>query len=194
MSDYFVDGGSALHNKLGITDGDLLRKREDDLVALRISEVLSEPAPHEFNFDYLLALHRRLFGEIYGFAGQIRTVNIMKPDGEAPFAYADFIPREATRIFARLKHDRYLVDLNKGEFVQKISDFAADLNALHPFREGNGRTIRLFLVLLAKHAGYIVDYSQVSHDDVVLADKMAFGGNYSALIKVYDRIITPIDM
>ena len=141
MSDYFVDGDGALPNKLGITDENLLRKREDDIVALHISEVLNEPAPREFDFDCLLALHRRLFGEIYDFAGQIRTVNLMKPDEEAPFAYAEFVPSEAVRIFTQLKHDRYLVGLKKAEFVQKISALAADLNALHPFREGNGRTI-----------------------------------------------------
>lgn len=191
MSDYFVDGDGALPNKLGITDENLLKKREDDIVALHISEVLNEPDPREFDFDYLLALHRRLFGEIYDFAGQIRTVNIMKPDGEAPFAYAEFIPSEAARIFTQLKHDRYLVGLKKAEFVQKISALAADLNALHPFREGNGRTIRLFLALLAKHAGYIIDYSQVSHEEVILADKLAFGGKYDAIVKLYNRITTP---
>lgn len=191
MPDYFVDGDGTLHNKLGIVDENLLKKREDDIVALHISEVLNEPDPREFDFDYLLALHRRLFGEIYDFAGQIRTVNIMKPDGEAPFAYAEFIPSEAARIFTQLKHDRYLVGLKKAEFVQKISALAADLNALHPFREGNGRTIRLFLALLAKHAGYIIDYSQVSHEEVILADKLAFGGKYDVIVKLYNRITTP---
>ena len=139
----------------------------------------------------LQQIHAYLFGGLYDFAGQIRTVNLMKPDGEAPFAYAEFVPSEAVRIFTQLKHDRYLVGLKKAEFVQKISALAADLNALHPFREGNGRTIRLFLALLAKHAGYIIDYSQVSHEEVILADKLAFGGKYDVIVKVYNRITTP---
>lgn len=90
-------------------------------------------------------LHERLFGKVYPFAGQIRTVNITKQDSSIPFCYAGFIEPEANRIFKDLEVKNYLKNETKAEFVDNIAELAMDLNALHPFREGNGRTIRFYL-------------------------------------------------
>ncbi len=106
-------------------------------------------------------LHGRLFGKVYPFAGQIRTVNITKQDSSIPFCYADFIESEANRIFKDLEAENYLKNETKAEFVNNIAELAMDLNALHPFREGNGRTIRFYLQLLANNAGYLLDYNEV---------------------------------
>ena len=143
MADYFVEGGDVLENKLGITDSEQLREAEEDVFSDTAADILNEDLSDAIlDFNFFKQLHGRLFGKVYPFAGQIRTVNITKQDSSIPFCYADFIEPEANRIFQDLEVKNYLKNETKAEFVDNIAELAMDLNALHPFREGNGRTIR----------------------------------------------------
>lgn len=187
MADYFVDGDDVLENKFGITDQQELKEAEQDIVTKKTATLMSE-ATTVFDFKFLLHIHKVLFEDIYSFAGKIRTVDIAKPEANAPFAYAKYIESEAERIFSELKSKVYLVSLDKQVFVQEMANLAAALNALHPFREGNGRAIRLFLMLLADHAGYLLDYSQVSSKVIIEADRFAFEGDSKPLIAMYERV------
>lgn len=187
MADYFVDGEDVLENKLGITDARELKAAEQDIVTNNTVSLLNA-AVTTFDFAFLLHVHRVLFHNIYDFAGQVRTVDIAKPDAKAPFAYAQLIGAESMRIFNNLSGANYFVELNKRDFVKKITLLAAELNALHPFREGNGRSIRLFLILLADHAGYLLDYSLVSSEELISADKLAFEGNMEPLFAMYKKV------
>lgn len=189
---YFVEVGGALPNKLGIDDPEALQNAEYDLVAKNISKVIQEELPKKFDFGYLLDLHRQLFGEIYDFAGKPRTVNISKPDSPAPFCYSDFIEPEANRIFSELERESYFTKLNQPQFVEKLAWLSSELNALHPFREGNGRTTRLSLSLLAKNAGYFVDFNLASRRAILYADAEAFAGNLAPLKNLYRQIVEKI--
>lgn len=191
MADYFVDGNDLLINKLGITDRQELESIEQDIVTKKTAILLTEELTM-FDFNNLLRIHKVLFEDIYDFAGKIRTVDITKPKASTPFAYAKFIKTEAERIFLELKTKSYLVGLDKSTFVQEIVILSANLNALHPFRDGNGRTIRLFLILLAEHAGYLLDYSQVSSTELIKADKLAFEGDSKTLIAMYQKVTIKI--
>jgi Protein involved in cell division len=191
MSDYFVDGDDILKNKLGIFDSQQFRVAEQDITAKKTACLLDE-APTIFDFEYLRHIHKVLFENIYSFAGQIRTVDIAKPEAKVPFAHAKFIESGSERIFSDLQNKNYLVGIDKQLFVREIANISADLNALHPFREGNGRTIRLFLILLADHAGYLLDYSQVSAKELINADKLAFEGNSGSLYAMYKKITIEI--
>lgn len=186
---YFVEVGGALTNKLNISDPQELENIEYDITAQNSQKVLKEFHPKVFDFDLLLDLHRQLFQDIYDFAGKVRTVNISKPDSPVPFCYCDFIPAEANRIFIELKNDKYLVGLDQPEFVEKLAYFASELNALHPFREGNGRTTRLFLDLLCNHAGYLIDFNFASRRAILYADTQAFAGNLQPLRDLYRQIV-----
>lgn len=189
MADYFGDGDDALENKLGISDPQKLKEIEQDLVTKKTAALLGETSPTVFDFSYLKRIHKILFEDVYNFAGQVRTVDIAKPNSIAPFAYARFIEPESKRIFDDLKRKNYLVGINRQSFVREIANLAAELNALHPFREGNGRAIRLFLILLANHAGYLLDYSQVSSKELINADKLAFEGNMQPLLAMYEKVV-----
>jgi cell filamentation protein len=193
VTDYFTDDDSQLQNKLGITDSEQLVAKEQEIVAQKSALILAENPPNQLNINYLKYIHRVLFEDIYDFAGQFRTVDIMKPDSNVPFAHAEFIQPEIQRIFRELTNQYYLRGLPDESFIDKIAELAADLNALHPFREGNGRTIRLFLIILADQAGFLLDYSQVSSTELITADKLAFEGNISSLIKVYKLITENIN-
>lgn len=189
---YFVETGETLANKLGITDAKELESVEYDLTAKKTQEILKSDTPKVFDFQLLLDLHEALFSEIYDFAGKVRTVNISKPDNPVPFCYTDFIPNEAERIFWELARDKYLVGLGHDKFVNKLTYYASELNALHPFREGNGRTTRLFLDLLCNNAGYFVDYDLASRRAILYADTEAFAGNLEPLHDLYRQIVIKI--
>ncbi|MFO0955287.1 MAG: Fic family protein [Candidatus Saccharibacteria bacterium] len=189
MTDYFTDDDSVLENKLGISDPKALQDAEQDIVTKKTARLLTEKPPTQFDFNYLKYLHKILFEDIYDFAGKIRTVDIAKADSSVPFAHAPFIIVEGERIFEDLRGKQYLADLGKQTFIKEITRLAAELNALHPFREGNGRTIRLFLILLADHAGYLLDYSQVSAGELIDADKRAFEGGMDPLLNVYQKVV-----
>lgn len=189
---YFVEVGGVLSNKLDIDDPEKLQNTEYDLVAKNISKAIQDKLPEKFDYIFLLELHQQLFGEIYDFAGKPRTVNISKPDSPVPFCYCDFIESEANRIFSELKRLNYLANLEKPEFIEQLTWLSSELNALHPFREGNGRTIRLFLSLLAKNDGYFIDFSLASHDAIIYADRCAFAGDLTPLRDLYRQIIEPL--
>lgn len=189
---YFVECGDIMPNRLGIDDPNKLEVIEYDITASKTKDILVDYHPKALDFSCLLDLHRRLFEDIYDFAGQIRTVNIAKPDSPVPFCYADFILQESSRIFSELSRDNYLVGLEQLEFSQKLAYYASELNALHPFREGNGRTTRLFLDLLCNNAGYLIDFSLASRRAILYADTEAFSGNLAPLEDLYRQIIIKI--
>lgn len=189
---YFVETDDVLANKLGISDAQELERREYKITNDKIGEALATAHPRIFDFNLLLDLHRQLFDDIYTFAGKIRTVNISKPDSPIPFCYVDFISSEANRIFGELAQDQYLVGLSHPDFVEKLAYYASELNALHPFREGNGRTTRLFLLLMAKNAGYLIDYSLASRRAILYADTTAFAGDLAPLRDLYRQIVIKI--
>ena len=190
MSEYFTEYDDILENKLGITDPLLIKQMEEEIVPVRTAEVFSSFHIAEFNFEALKLIHKKLFSDIYQMAGQVRTVDMVKGGSSVPFCYVQFIEQEQQRIFSTLKQDHFYIGLAREEFVHKIAWLASELNALHPFRDGNGRTIRAFLVLLAAHAGYELDYSKVDKDELIEADIVAFRGSIVILETIFRRIIS----
>ncbi len=83
----------------------------------------------------------------------------------------------------------WLSQMRARRLLREIANLSAELNALHPFCEGNGRTIRLFLILLADHAGYLLDYSQVSSKELIEADTSAFEGDLKPLLAMYEKVV-----
>ena len=187
MSDYFTD--DILENKFGITDVAMLHKIEERIVADQTSALLSRGCSGVPDLGFFKSVHACLFEQIYDFAGKFRTVDIAKHDSMVPFCYARFIDSESARIFTQLEGRHYLVGMERQGFIEQMAGLAGELNALHPFREGNGRTIRLYLILLADRAGYLIDYSRVSARGIIRADKEAFEGDISRLVELYDKVV-----
>ena len=79
--------------------------------------------------------------------------------------------------------------MSREKFIARLVIFAADLNALHPFREGNGRTIRLFLTLLARRCGFDLAYDAIHSEEMMTADILAFQGDFSLLTEMYEQIV-----
>ena len=150
----------ALENKLGITDSATLAREEERITKTRAAElcVLGLLDSYEVGtFAGLAQIHAYLFGEVYDFAGQIRTVNIAK----GGFRFAPVMYLEAA-----LAHIDHMPQATFDEIVEKY----VEMNIAHPFREGNGRSARLWLDAMFKAAlGQVVDWSRVDKEDYLLA-------------------------
>ena len=189
MSEYFTSYDDVLENKLGITDPRVLKQMEEEIVPFRTAEIFSSFQSATLDFDTLKRIHFIMFSDLYQMAGQVRSVDMVRGENKIPFCFTQNIDQEQKRIFATLKHDNYYIWLERAEFVKKIAWLSSELNALHPFRDGNGRAIRNFLILLAAQAGYELDYSKVDKDELIEADVRAFLGDLKSLENVYTIVV-----
>lgn len=187
MSDYFVDGEIILPNKLGVYDAEDLKKAEEEIVTARMAELTNKPIHDEIDFDMLQNIHKKLFSDIYDFAGKIRTVRIAK--GDSVFCYPEFIDAQRQKIFALLKDRNYLKGLEVEAFVRQFAVLTGELIALHPFREGNGRAIRFFLKLLAEQAGWYIAYEDIDASELLDADIKSFNGDPVPLMRLIRKNI-----
>lgn len=179
-SDPHIDENGVLKNKLGATTNEMLEDRERDITALRIAMLKANPISGNFDLKHLKAIHRFIFSPIYHWAGQIRQCSLSK--GETVFTFPERIEPELNKIFKQLKRENYLQGLNKENIAKKLAFYLGELNAHHPFREGNGRVQRIFISDLAYQAGYKLDFSHISQDEMIEASILAFRkADYSLL-------------
>lgn len=156
-ADPYLDPTSGvLRNKLGVHDAGLLARIEADTSFLRDAELKRTILPGLFDLAHLRAFHRCLFGDVYPWAGEIRTVDIART---AYFAHWRHIEPYAEHILGVLKEEHLLAGACREDFLDRFTHYFAEVNALHPFREGNGRTQRAFFRQLALHAGWRVDFA-----------------------------------
>ncbi len=150
----------ALENKLGITDSSELARVEERISKSKALELFERGLLDTFEvgtFKGLSQIHKYLFEEIYDFAGQIRTVNIAK--GNFRFAPVMYLS-------AALEHIGQMPQSTFDEIIEKY----VEMNVAHPFREGNGRSTRLWLdTILKKELRQVIDWSKVDKEDYLLA-------------------------
>lgn len=163
---YLLRGTAVLRNRPGITDPTALAGFELTVSLARVAELERTPIDGSFDLDHMCAIHRHIFQDVYDWAGQIRTVNIAKG---MPFCRHDAIESEAARVFGAIAEDDYLVGLTWSVFVRKLAEHWGEGNALHPFREGNTRTQRVFFGQIAIVAGWPVDWSKIDYPAFVEA-------------------------
>ncbi|WP_375661688.1 type II toxin-antitoxin system protein adenylyltransferase VbhT [Bartonella sp. CR127HXZ] len=172
-----------MYNRLGIKDEATLQRVESTISYVKSFEFVHTPIRGEFDLNYMKEIHRRLFGDIYEWAGQVRLVDIAK--GNSMFASYNQIESYAPKITQKLAKEQYLCGLGAYDFSQRAGYYMGELNALHPFREGNGRTQREFMVQLAREAGYHINWKGIERQEMTRASIEAHFGNseyLSALI------------
>ena len=183
---YCYQDSCILKNKLGIRNKEQLEEAERNITALRILQLKTGELRGEPNFKYLCKIHKHIFGDIYSWAGKIRTVDISKGN---MFCNSQFILENAEDIFNRLKKENYLQDYKEvDKMSERLAYYLSEINALHPFREGNGRAQREFIIVLARRAGYVVDFSKVSQEEMIQASEKAFYCDYSHMNDIFSRI------
>ena len=141
--------------------------------------------------QHLQEFHRFLFRDLYDWAGKTRTVDISR-DG-IPFCSWRFVDDEASAILEHLAQDRWLIGLKRSKFVERLAYYYGELNARHPFREGNGRTQRAFLRQLSGAAGWRLAWSALNKDANVAASRHNLRtADHQQLITVLDPVVTRI--
>src|ERR1700730_1352727 len=153
---YLYPGTSVLKNLRGLTDPQQLERFEARRTHQRIAELIDNPLVGEFDLAHLKAIHLYIFKDVYEWAGQYRTVNISK--GGHLFGLANFLEPSLQEVLTNLAAEKHLVNLNADTFAGRAAYFLGELNAAHPFREGNGRTQREFIRELGLKAGHYIDW------------------------------------
>ena len=183
---YCLPNSSVLKNKLGIEDEQELEKAEREVTGLKAVQFSQNPFSGELDFSYVKRLHKWLFEDIYEWAGEIRRIDISKGN---IFCQHDLIEVNAEALMNELKNEDYLASKTKEEMIERLAYYLGDLNSIHPFREGNGRVQRLFIIELASRAGYELDFSKVTPKEMIKASDKAFNHNYSALEAIISRTL-----
>lgn len=164
---YCYPGSDVLINKLNIKDNQLLSEAERKIVLTKSYELRKNSKIGDFDLNHFLEIHKFLFEDIYPFAGKFRNENIAK--GYFSFAEWQYIEPEIKRLFDKLKAENYLQGKSREELVKGLAYYLSELNVLHPFREGNGRTIREFIRELAFFNGYVLDLQNTTSDELLKA-------------------------
>lgn len=186
-SDNCYEGTTCLINKMDIRDESELAETESALTLANISLLEQEPIEGNFDFAHYKAIHKFLFEDLYDWAGELRTVNLSKQGTR--FVPADEIERIGNAMFARLEKADYFRQDDFDTFVGHITEFYCDTNLLHPFREGNGRTQRVFLTQLIRHAGYTIDFGSVDMEELMIATIHAANGVTDYVERIFREAI-----
>ena len=186
---YVYPGSACLRNRLGIRDPDALARIEANQTAIILAQVARVRLVGRYDLAHLRAFHRRIFGDIYTWAGELRTVPISKD--QSLFALPEHIEPYLRRAFSELAGERFVRECSREEFVDRITHYHAELNAVHPFREGNGRTQRAFLAQLARDAGYHIAWERLDAKRNVEASRASLQGDNRLLRTTLDELVEP---
>jgi cell filamentation protein len=182
--DYCYPGTTVLKNKLDLRDADELADFEAEVSDARADEEL---LGGDLDFAHFKTVHLHLFQDIYDWAGEIRNVRISK-DGSM-FCYPENIEAEAKKLFTQLGQDNFLRDIPAETFAKKSAHFLSELNAIHAFREGNGRTQLSFFLLLADQAGHPVDLEKLEPNAFLVAMIASFKGDDAPLAAAIEDMV-----
>ena len=180
---YCYEGTTCLKNKFEIRDPRVLDEFEGSLVLGKQLIFQKSKDVFDFSENQYRQIHRFLFEDIYDWAGEYRIVDISK--GATRFAPAEQIPFLMKSCFKRLEEKNGFENELFDEFVDDIVDFYCVTNYIHPFREGNGRTQRLFLSKLIEMNGYDLEFSRIDRYDLMIATVQASAGVRDNLIGIF---------
>jgi cell filamentation protein len=181
---YTYKNSTVLVNKLDLRTQEELDAFEAEISSARAEEPLPAGA---LDFAHYRAVHHHLFQDVYEWAGQPRTVRISK--GGNPFCFPENIESQARKLFGEMEESDYLRNLDSREFADRGAHFLAELNAIHAFREGNGRSQLTFFALLANYAGHPLDLDRLDPDEMLAAMVASFDGNNDKLARVVRGLV-----
>lgn len=155
-------------------------KELEDFELAMTAQRAEEPLPNgRFSVSHFRAVHHHLFQDVYTWAGKLRRIRIAK--GETMFCYPENIQSELRMLFEQLRKDNFLRCLSQRDFIAKAASFLATLNAIHAFRDGNGRTQLAFLAMLASQANHPLYVAELEPDAFLNAMVASFGGDEAPL-------------
>ncbi|MFB2583462.1 Fic/DOC family protein [Herbiconiux liukaitaii] len=188
---YLIPGTPVLRNIVGAVSVSELAAAEADLSFARALELLDNPVASTNDLRELKEIHRRLFQDVFDWAGQVRSVDVRKDvPGAEFFMPVGFIESAAEICFRELAEEDYLTGLGRADFIQRLAVHYEKINYIHPFREGNGRTQRIFWNRIALEAGWQLDWRPVHGEENHAAARAGSDdGNLEPLIAMFDKVV-----
>ena len=189
---YLYDDVDVLRNRANIKDSDMLRKAEADITNLAMSAIY-ERDYNKFDIDTLRDIHRSIFGQIFDWAGEFRTIQMVKYEevlggDTVRYAYPKDIKKELTTTMKEIGKLKRTGD-NDHDVVFRLVRIIAAIWHTHPFREGNGRAQRLFIEYLAGVAGYGIDFSEITPQEMIVASAEAFNCQYDKMENIFQKSV-----
>jgi cell filamentation protein len=175
-----------LYNKLGLGTAAELEAAEREITHAALILLDESPVSPGYDLPHLREIHKRIFGDIYEWAGQIRTVAIAKG---AVFCLPQYIDSSAAVIFRELRDEDCLSRLRRDSFVGRLAYYLGEVNALHPFREGNGRAQRAFFGQLARDAGFTLAWQHLDPVRNVEASAAIMRGDPEPMREMLDALV-----
>lgn len=201
----FYPGTKTLINHFNERDPATLEKLERSMTSIADYALRQSPVPGKFDLEHMREIHRQLMGGVYPWAGQVRDFPLFKKrvDGFiTEFARPEEIAGLDKRLQEIMERTQSFRGVPAGKFVEEIAKVYQTANEMHPFREGNGRTHRLYLRYLADQAGFKLNFATVSPDAwnhaasmsarINLGDGQRVAGRTTELEKVFAHISAPL--
>lgn len=186
-SDSCYPNTTCLINKFDIKDDKKLSQIEAEITFAKAVILESEEVKPPFDFEFYKSIHRFLFEDLYDWAGELRRVDISKKG--TIFCSVKELEISCDACFKRLEKENYFKDATKKKFVEELVDFYVTTNYLHPFREGNGRTQRIFISKLIKYNGYDFNFSNINPDLLMIATIKSANGVTDDLYTFFENEI-----
>lgn len=190
LTDNCYKGTTCLINKLNIRDASKLKAVEGRITFAKTMELERESLKTGFNENDYCAIHRAIFEPLYDWAGEYRTIDISKKG--TSFAEYNTIPELLKNCLKRMRNMNYFRGLDFDKFVDEIVDIYCSTNYIHPFREGNGRTQRVFITQLIRYNGYDIKFSEIDTDYLMLATIKSAQGVTDYLKEIFRKYIKPV--
>ncbi|MDI2111728.1 Fic/DOC family protein [Commensalibacter nepenthis] len=195
MDDPYIDKKTGiLKNKVKATTQEQLSQIEIEYSGYRIEKLAKlDKVYGNFDLAHSRAIHKTIFQDVYPWAGEVRKVNISK--GDTAFAHNEFIESSFNKLSNELKKENYLRGSSPDKFAERAAYYMGEINMIHPFREGNGRTQRLFINDLAKVNGYEIDLKKMGHakEAMIEASISAEDMDYAPLTKLIRDNLVKLD-
>lgn len=179
---------NVLRNRIGAKTQAQLDRDEAQITYVIIATLSRGSRVDKLQFDsqLLCDIHKEIFRDIYTWAGKVRTHDIGKD--WAYFAHAQYIPQETDRLTTDLRNDKIIGNGITDDFLDRLTYYYSEYNAIHPFREGNGRAIRTFLRLMALKYDYDIEWANLDAEKNILVSEQALGGNLSSMREMLQEL------
>ena len=171
MDPYVYPGTNVLKNLRDIRDAGFLAEFEADATSYRIRQLARAPTKGSLNAAHLRAIHHHIFQDVYEWAGEYRTVDIAR-GGQFYFAFPGHIASCLDELLAKLAKEPLVTYAAK--FCNRAAHYLGELNAVHPFRDGNGRTQREFIRQFGLRCGYRLYWVRVTRDQMYATSHGSF--------------------
>lgn len=204
--DPYTNDNGVMKNIPGIQDAGELSQAERKLASIRAVEIKDGTAPAatrgNFDADHLRAIHRHTFQDVYEWAGTTRgddltlegqreTQPVQLIKGQTYFEEGPKVNTKLDSVFEKLAEQDQLRGLSREDFSRQAADVMSDLNQVHPFREGNGRTQREFMTQLAEQAGHPLQFEGVTQQRMTVVSFDAGVGDKDSMRRLFDEITDP---